>query len=304
MTHRLAYLPVLALALMAAPAHAQTARVTTFVSAQRGNDANATNGGNCNPANPCRTFAAAISVVRAGGEVVALDSGGYGPVTINKSVTLTGPSGTYVGITAQTGDGITVAAGGTDVVTVKGLTIKYIGSPATVYGINFVSGARLHISDCTIEGFHGDGAGIFVQSSSNASGGTIFIRNTTVKENGTGVSFSNATGDMDHLIADGNGIGIAAFNAAKITAKHTVASGNGVGFFSTGGSLIVIEESTASGNNTGASAQGGSVIVSGSVISNNVSWGLSNVGGKVASRGNNTVYGNDNYGAISNLPPM
>ena len=52
---------------LAAAAHAQPQR--TFVSAQRGADANTAN--NCSVTQPCRNFGAAIGVVRAGGEVVA-----------------------------------------------------------------------------------------------------------------------------------------------------------------------------------------------------------------------------------------
>ena len=63
----------------------------TFVSAQTGNDANTAN--NCSLTQPCRNFNAAIGVVNAGGEVVALDSGGYGATTISKAVTLTSPLG-------------------------------------------------------------------------------------------------------------------------------------------------------------------------------------------------------------------
>ena len=68
-----------------AMAYAQPQR--TFVSAQTGNDANTVN--NCSVTQPCRNFNAAVGVVNAGGEVVALDSGGYGAVTISKAVTLT-----------------------------------------------------------------------------------------------------------------------------------------------------------------------------------------------------------------------
>src|SRR5215216_6654318 len=86
----------------------------TFVSAQFGNDANTVN--LCSVTQPCRNFNAAVGVVAAGGEVVALDSGGYGPVSIAKAVTLTGPTGGYVAITALNPGTAAVAVGaaGTD----------------------------------------------------------------------------------------------------------------------------------------------------------------------------------------------
>src|SRR3712207_3371331 len=86
----------------------------TFVSADPGVADNAA----CSRTQPCRNFAPALAVVAAGGEVVALTSGGYGPVTINKSVTLTGPTGVHVAITSQTAgqSAITVSAANTDTV--------------------------------------------------------------------------------------------------------------------------------------------------------------------------------------------
>ena len=83
----------------------------SFVSANHGNDANP-----CTVTLPCRNFAAAIAQTVAGGEVIALDSGGYGPVTIGNSISLISPPGVYAGITAFSGDAITINAGASDVV--------------------------------------------------------------------------------------------------------------------------------------------------------------------------------------------
>src|SRR5437588_1265880 len=50
-----------------------------------GNDLNP-----CTRTAPCQTYAAAIAVTDPGGEIGALDSGNFGPVTITKSLTLDG----------------------------------------------------------------------------------------------------------------------------------------------------------------------------------------------------------------------
>jgi hypothetical protein len=73
--------PVLALGRLAAPAQAQLAR--TYVSAASGNDAN-----DCNRLTPCRTFQAAHNATLANGEITVLDPGGYGAVTITKSISI------------------------------------------------------------------------------------------------------------------------------------------------------------------------------------------------------------------------
>jgi hypothetical protein len=43
-----------------------------------GNDVNP-----CTTVSPCRSFVAAVAATNAGGEVIAIDSGGYGPFVID-----------------------------------------------------------------------------------------------------------------------------------------------------------------------------------------------------------------------------
>src|SRR5437879_3814434 len=86
-----------------------------------GNDANA-----CTRTAPCRNFQRGHDAVAFGGEVVALDSAGYGPVTITKSVTITG-EGVMAGITAASGSGINIATAGINV-NLRSLSIQGNGS--------------------------------------------------------------------------------------------------------------------------------------------------------------------------------
>src|SRR6516165_8472852 len=107
---KIAYSPTLLLvmlvcALYAAPAHA---RARMFV-ASYGNDANP-----CTFGSPCKTFQHAHDVVDVGGEVTAIDSAGFGPINITKSVTITSPDGVEAGIVpAAGGDGSTSTPGQT-----------------------------------------------------------------------------------------------------------------------------------------------------------------------------------------------
>src|SRR5207302_10677152 len=84
-------------------------------------------GNDANPGSltsPKRSFTSALTVTDAGGEIIVLDSAGYGPVTINKSVSIISPTGVYAGITVTSGNGVTVSAGASDVVILRGLTIN------------------------------------------------------------------------------------------------------------------------------------------------------------------------------------
>ena len=71
---------LLCLYLPASPAQAQATR--TWVSGV-GDDANP-----CSRTAPCKTFAGAISKTAAAGEINCIDPGGFGAVTITKSITI------------------------------------------------------------------------------------------------------------------------------------------------------------------------------------------------------------------------
>src|SRR5579859_6501599 len=92
--------------LWAGLAGAQASR--TWVSGV-GDDANP-----CSRTAPCKTFAGAISKTAAGGEISVLDPGGFGAVTITKSITLNG-EGTLAGILATGTSAIVISGAGIDV---------------------------------------------------------------------------------------------------------------------------------------------------------------------------------------------
>src|SRR6185295_6728653 len=123
-------------------ANAQATR--TWVSGV-GDDANP-----CSRTAPCKTFAGAISKTAACGEIDALDPGGFGAVTITKSITIDG-TGTLAGILASLTTGVIINVGATtDVVTLRGLTIN--GACNGIRGVN-VTGRMpkaVNIEDCVI----------------------------------------------------------------------------------------------------------------------------------------------------------
>src|SRR6266568_3695702 len=90
---------------------AQAQATRTWVSGV-GDDANP-----CSRTAPCKTFAGAISKTAAGGEISVLDPGGFGAVTITKSITIDG-DGTLAGILASLTNGIIVNAGVNDKVVI------------------------------------------------------------------------------------------------------------------------------------------------------------------------------------------
>src|SRR5499426_47183 len=85
--------------LSSVPAHAQATR--TWVSGV-GDDANP-----CSRTAPCKTFAGAIAKTMAQGEINCLDPGGFGAVTITKSITISCEAGT-AGVLVSATNGIVV----------------------------------------------------------------------------------------------------------------------------------------------------------------------------------------------------
>jgi hypothetical protein len=140
MTKALSTLAATLIALGAASSPAFSAASRTFVSGA-GSDT-----GTCPIATPCRTFAYALTQTAAAGEIIVLTSGGYGTVTITQAVSIINISN-FAGVTvASGGAGITINAGVSDSVTLRGLTID--GGGAGSNGIVFNSGAKLTIDQC------------------------------------------------------------------------------------------------------------------------------------------------------------
>src|SRR6202521_5545017 len=111
-----------------------------------GDDANP-----CSRTAPCKTFAGAISKTAVGGEIDALDSGGFGSVTITKSITIDG-TGTLASIVAAGTNGISIniteATDTAKSVRLRGLSINGAGSGLN--GINIVAANKDSIEVCVI----------------------------------------------------------------------------------------------------------------------------------------------------------
>jgi Right handed beta helix region len=278
---RIAALALSALALTVSGALAQQ---RAFVSAQLGSDANA-----CGPTTPCRTFLKAMSVAASGGEIIVLDSGGYGPFTISKAISINAPPGVYAGITAFSGDGVDVAAGGSDVVALRGLTINGLGG---VNGVNFTTGAALHIENCAVSNFTGT-------AYSFTSVGQVFFKDSSARSSGNGAVLNNgsALASIDACRFERNtGAGLL-ISAGKASIRGSVASANANGFEAVAGTSpeLSIEKCLAA-NNTGigvsADGAGTLVRVSNSTVTDN-GTGLSQTNtATLVTRSNNTVEGN------------
>jgi hypothetical protein len=150
----------------------------TFV-ASSGSDANA-----CSITQPCRSFAAAVAQTMPGGEVIVLDSAGYGGVTIGKALSIVAPAGVYAGISVPSGVGITINAGTSDVVVLRGLTLTGLGGST---GIEVTSVGALHTSNLEIANFSSRGINFVAGSFNSAIPAKLFVADSVVHGSGTGI---------------------------------------------------------------------------------------------------------------------
>src|SRR5215467_7438919 len=145
----------------------------TFVSGN-GSDANP-----CSLGAPCRSFAGALAQTSPGGEIAVLDTAGYGAVTITHAISIVNEEGVEAGITVTSGDGITINAGASDVVNLRGLTLVGVGG---ANGITLNTGGVLNIQNCVVRGFGGSGLNLVPTVSSD-----INVSNTIVSGNHEGI---------------------------------------------------------------------------------------------------------------------
>lgn len=272
-------------ALGATPASAQATR--TWVSGV-GDDANP-----CSRTAPCKTFAGAISKTAAGGEINCLDPGGFGAVSINKSLTI---SCQYTeGGALAGGNGITVnLPAATDVVFLRGLDIFGVSPPSN--GVRFVGQGTLHIEDSTIRRFNSANSfGVSFQPSGAAQ---LFISNSTIATNG------NAGGTGGGILIQPTGAG----GSARVELKGVrVQDNDGVGMkvdtagnSSPAGTFVSAIESSFSGSPIGVSANMAAgaptvqVTVASSQVSFNTVAGLAaaGTGSAVIRASGNVIFGN------------
>ena len=234
----------LALCALAVASAADAASQRTFV-ASYGSDASAA----CSLALPCRAFAAAIAQTNPGGEVIVLDSAGYGPVTITKAVSIIAPAGVYAGVSVATGDGIVVNAGAADVVKLRGLRLNGTGG---ANGIVATAVGLLDIADVEVGGFTGRGLDFA------APGGQLLVADSAFTgSGGDGLHVESAsTRALATLVRSRfdrnvNGVVIGANARAAIT-ESSASYNSANGMFVKGGSTANIGDCTIASNDAGA----------------------------------------------------
>lgn len=261
----------------------------------------------CSRTAPCKTFAGAISKTANGGEIDCLDSGGFGAVTITKSLTIDG-QGVLAGILAASTNGVIINAPTTDTIMLRNLSIN--GGPPTLpglVGVKILAAKHVSIENCVIFDFlstaPGNGRGI----SDTRTSGSLTVTDTTLENNAKNgaaiLGLVSAVFDNVRFTKNGDATtaSLAADSGAKVTVRNSVASHNpGIGFFGgSAGTVLDCENCTSVYNGTGIQASTTAVVrISNCYVAQNAT-GLSFAGATMSTFGNNKITGN---GAGNTVP--
>jgi len=276
----------------------------------------------CSRTAPCKTFAGAISKTANGGEIDALDPGGFGAVTVIKSIFLDG-TGTLAGILSSGTNGIIVnistappAGQTTSFCIVRNISINGAGTTLGLNGIRYILGGRLNVLNCLILNVSGDGIHYELTSNSDA-----FVRDTVFKNcNSDAIEISTTAGQakmsLDHSSLVDSGNGLHAKGNSRVVARNCVFSHNVTnGVFSdspTAGqfSSVSIWESEISLNasnglragNAGNAGASGATIAQNQIDRNGANGVLVSTVGTVETFSNNSIRGNVTDGCPSCTP--
>jgi hypothetical protein len=293
-----------AMSLQVTSAQAQATR--TWVSGV-GDDVNP-----CSRTAPCKTFAGAISKTSAGGEINCIDPGGFGALTITKAIAIICDN-VEAGVLVSGTNAINVSAGANDVVYLRGLDFEGLGTG--LVGIQFNTGAALHVEKCIIRGFQA-GSAMGINFAPQAANSRLTVTSSFISDNGT---TGGTTGGGIFVKPSGSGSALAVIEdttvannitgiradgtgnqGVKLSVNRINASGNAFGgvvsFTPTAGSPVVtvmVDSSTVSNNlGNGLNANGGTLWVARSIISGNATSVATSNGGTLTSYGDNDILGN------------
>jgi hypothetical protein len=260
----------------------------------------------CSRTAPCKTFAGAISKTATRGEINAIDSGGFGAITINKSITIDG-AGVQASILAAGTNGVIVNdTTNAAVVHLRNLSIN--GAGTGFDGIRFLAGRRLFVENVVVFNFKGNGTnsdGIdFVPSSAGLTF-NLHVKNSTFSDNsGDGIRVSTAAStinaSIDGCILSGNVNGLEVPGGTANISRSVIDGNSSNGITVTSGAFINASQNQITSNGTGINnvAPSSVRLSDNNIYRNGTALGG---GGTYESSGNNHILGNTSDGVT---PPI
>jgi hypothetical protein len=266
----------------------------------------------CSRTAPCKTFAGAISKTAKDGEISVLDPGGFGTVTITKSIYINGTHGQGYGsilssLTTGININITDPADVRKAVRLRALDIN--GASTGVNGINIIAANNVWVEDSVIDGTTGNGtsSGIGIRVSTAASC-NLFVSDTMIHKHVTGVRVTTSAGfavaNLRNCNIEGNTTGVEASTNGFVTVSDSrVATNSSTGVTaSASGAQLNVRGSTLSNNGTAVNAAAGSTVRAVSNLILNNTTGFGGTMASISTDGQNRQAGNTTPGAPTGPP--
>ncbi|HEU4508723.1 MAG TPA: hypothetical protein VFR78_10830 [Pyrinomonadaceae bacterium] len=264
----------------------------------------------CTRSQPCRTFDGAMAKTEEGGEIVALETNTYDPVTVTKSVTLTAANGADVVIKATHGNAVTISPVPGATVVLRGLKLAGPGKSTNSNGVQLAvsqgSNLAMFIENCVISDF---GNGVNVSVSTNAR---VSINDSVIRNNTNGLTVEMVGSDSGSMAVartrfERNSVGVNAMGGNSVSIKESAASSNDIGFLARAGANILLFNCMATQNVTGVESRAlGEVVIGYSIVSGN-DIGM-DAQGSIKTMGNNIIHGNESqihgFQNVTALPPQ
>ena len=222
----------------------------------------------CSVTQPCRQFTRALTQTLAGGEIVVLDSGGYGTVVIAQDVAIISPKGVYAGITVFSGWGVEITTAATKVL-LRGLKLTGQGG---VNGIAVGITGDVEIDDCEVSGMMLDGL--------NVTSASLSVRDSKFLRNGQyGIGYASNSGaraTFERVLVRGNTLGgIDVQGATALVTGSTIEENGGDGISAGHLTYLTVRDSVVTTNaHSGLRQQAGYLRVEHSTISVNGGYGV------------------------------
>ncbi|RFS16593.1 right-handed parallel beta-helix repeat-containing protein [Emticicia sp. C21] len=238
----------------------------------------------CSRTAPCKTFAGAISKTAVGGEINVLDPGGFGAVTITKSITIDG-KGTMGHILSPLVNAINITTTPGITVTLRNLSINGAGTGTN--GIRITVPSNVHIDNCTINGItspSGANGNAILVDYTTAGSGILTVKNTTISGpadmNGISVKCSTAVATdkviafIDNVHMQDIGTAVISKTATEINVVNSYISNSIIAISpEAADSIIRLSNTSIMNNGTGIGTGSGKVISFGNnqIIANTTS---------------------------------
>ncbi len=266
----------------------------------------------CSRTAPCKTFIGAYNKTAEGGEIDALDPGGYGSLIIEKAITIDGGTGAgWAGIQVGMFPGITVDISTSSnhpnnaVVILRNLSFNGLKQTNVfipgAHGISYVRGAQLKVENCQFQNLTTNG----IRVSLGTTIGTLTVKdcvfsnvNSVITSDATAPAYAVIQFEHNRMVGSSTGFNANTNTYANVRDSYFGSFTGSNGAVRAGaGTQVNVANSTFVNNNVAANVAGGTIRLSNNEFFDNATA----ISGAAESANNNKFRGNSADGSVINL---